>query len=250
MTAPIYAIGDIHGQLGQLETALSRIERDGGPDSQIVFLGDYIDRGAHSREVIDLLVEGLATGRNWVPLLGNHDRMFAMFMEDYPRHDSQFLVGYHWLDQRIGGMETLRSYGVEVSDGDRLYQVHQRARAAVPSNHVEFLRNCSYFHQRDELLFVHAGIRPGVQLEDQSKDDLIWIRGEFLNETNEHPWLVVHGHTPVRKAEHWGNRINLDSGAGVGRAITAAVFEGRTCWELTDQGRVRLDPKFGVASTT
>lgn len=250
MTTPIYAVGDIHGQLGQLETALSRIAKDGGPDAQIVFLGDYIDRGAHSRDVVDLLIDGVAAGRNWVPLLGNHDRMFAMFMEDYPRHDAQFLVGYHWLHQKIGGVETLRSYGVNVVEGDRLYQVHQRAREAVPSSHVKFLRNCSYFHQQGELLFVHAGIRPGVQWEDQSQDDLIWIRGDFLNDTSEHPWIVVHGHTPAKSAEHKGNRVNLDSGAGEGRAITAAVFEGRACWELTDQGRVRLEPAQAMSSTT
>ncbi|MES0824532.1 metallophosphoesterase family protein [Ruegeria sp. SCP11] len=250
MIAPIYAIGDIHGQLGQLEIALSRIEKDGGDNAQIVFLGDYIDRGAQSREVIDLLIEGLANGRNWVCLLGNHDRMFSMFMEEYPRHDSQFLIGYHWLHQRIGGIETLRSYGVEVTEGDRLFQVHKRARAAIPSNHIEFLRNRPYFHQVGELLFVHAGIRPGLGMESQSKDDLIWIRGEFLNDSRTHPWLVVHGHTPAQTAEHKGNRVNLDSGAGEGRDITAAVFEGRTCWKLTDQGRAPLKPAILPEQTT
>ena len=113
----IYAIGDIHGQLAMLEDALRRIEADGGPDARIVFLGDYTDRGPNSRGVIERLAQGKAEARNWVFLMGNHDRMFSMFLADYPRNDDRLLVGYHWLHPRIGGIETLASYGIEVPEG-------------------------------------------------------------------------------------------------------------------------------------
>ena len=242
MTRPIYAIGDIHGQPGMLETALNRIEQDGGPDARIVFLGDYVDRGPDSRAVIERIRAGIEAGRDWIALLGNHDRMFSMFMEDYPRNDSRLLVGYHWLHDRIGGVETLASYGVEVVDGDRIYEVHADARAAVPQDHLDFLTGLKPYHQEGDLLFVHAGIRPGVALQDQTTDDLIWIRQEFLNDQTLHPWLVVHGHTPADQAEHRGNRINLDAGAGYGRPLVSAVFEGRDCWQLTVNGREALEP--------
>ncbi|WP_108859834.1 metallophosphoesterase family protein [Ruegeria sp. Alg231-54] len=237
MSDPVYVIGDIHGQLGMLEDALDRIERDGGPDAKIVFLGDYTDRGAQSCGVLDLLVRGNADGKNWVFLRGNHDQMCAMFLEDYPRNDARLLVGYHWLHPRIGGIETLRSYGVEATNVDRIYQVHAKAKQAVPQAHIDFLNGLKPFHQDGALLFVHAGIRPGVKLEQQDHDDLIWIREEFLNHKDPHPWLVVHGHSHVAAPEHHGNRINLDTGAGYGQALTAAVFEGTTCWVLDAGGR-------------
>lgn len=237
MSDPIYAIGDIHGQLGMLEDALDRIERDGGPDAKIVFLGDYTDRGAQSCGVLDLLVRGSADGKNWVFLRGNHDQMCAMFLEDYPRNDARLLVGYHWLHPRIGGIETLQSYGVEATNVDRIYQVHAKAKEAVPQAHIDFLNGLKPFHKDGALLFVHAGIRPGVKLDQQDHDDLIWIREEFLNHKDPHPWLVVHGHSHVAAPEHHGNRINLDTGAGYGQALTAAVFEGTTCWVLDAGGR-------------
>ncbi len=240
MPEPVYAIGDIHGQLHMLQDALERIEKDGGPDAQIVFIGDYTDRGAHSREVLDLLLKGQSQQKNWTFLRGNHDQMCAMFLEDYPRNDARLLVGYHWLDPRIGGVDTLNSYGVEVCDGDRIHQVHARAKAAVPQAHIDFLAGLSPFHQQDDLLFVHAGVRPGIPLHRQDHDDLIWIREEFLNYRQPHPWLIVHGHTHVGLPEHRGNRINIDTGAGYGNALTAAVFEGSDCWVVGKAGRKRL----------
>ncbi|WP_170763899.1 metallophosphoesterase family protein [Ruegeria lacuscaerulensis] len=242
MPENIYAIGDIHGQLGMLEDVLSRIEKDGGSDARIVFIGDYTDRGAHSREILDLLVQGQVEGRNWIFLRGNHDQMCAMFLEDYPRNDARLLLGYHWLHPRIGGIETLQSYGVRVADGDRIYQIHARAKEVVPQAHIDFLSGLKPFHQEGELLFVHAGIRPGIDLGQQDHDDLIWIRDEFLDHKESYPWLVVHGHSHVSNPEHHGNRINLDTGAGYGHALTAAVFEGTECWILGPDGRAKLSP--------
>lgn len=242
MPDPIYAIGDIHGQIDMLHAALARIEVDGGPDAQVIFLGDYTDRGPDSRAVLELLIQGQRQGRNWICLRGNHDQIAAMFLEDYPRSDARFLVGYHWLHPRIGGIETLRSYGVDVPEGDRVYKVHQRAKAAIPQHHIEFLSNLPRYHLHDDLLFVHAGIQPGVPLNDQDPEDLIWIRGEFLNDKTQHPWLVVHGHSHVATPEHHGNRVNLDTGAAYGHTLTAAVFEGAKCWVLEEDGRRLLTP--------
>ncbi len=240
MSDPIYAIGDIHGQLPKLEEALARIEKDGGADAKVVFLGDYTDRGAYSREVLELLQSGQAAGRNWICLRGNHDQMCAMFLEEYPRNDARLLLGYHWLHPRIGGIETLKSYGVDVDEGDRVYQVHARAKAAVPQAHIDFLQALKPYHQDGELLFVHAGIKPGVTLAQQDPDDMIWIREAFLEDPRSHPWLVVHGHTHVPTPEHHGNRINLDTGAGYDHDLTVAVFEGRSCWVLGPNGRSLL----------
>lgn len=242
MTTPIYAIGDIHGQLDMLETALTRIEADGGRDARVVFLGDYTDRGPDSAGVLDLLIKGQAEGRDWITIKGNHDRMFSLFMQDYPMNDERLLVGYHWLHERIGGIETLASYRVEVPERTRIYEVHAAARAAVPQAHIDFLAGLQVTHQQGDLLFVHAGIRPEIPLSAQTEDDLIWIRDSFHKYTAPHPYLVVHGHTPVKAATHYGNRVNLDAGAGYGQPLVTAVFEGNACWQLTDQGRVPLSP--------
>lgn len=242
MTDPIYAVGDIHGQLGMLDLALDRIERDGGARAKTVFLGDYVDRGPDSRGVIDRLIQGQAQGRDWVTLKGNHDRLFQWFMEDPPRHDPHLLVGYHWFHDRLGGIETMASYGVEIPDQTRLQVVRAAAQQAVPSEHIAFLDKLPLVHQTGDLLFVHAGIRPGISLQDQTEEDLVWIRGDFHQFTDPHPYLIVHGHTPVDAATHYGNRVNLDTGAGYGYPLSVAVFEGTDCCLLTENGRKPLLP--------
>ena len=242
MTQPIYAIGDIHGQLELLETALALIERDGGKDAQIVFLGDYVDRGTHSKEVIERLVQGKAAGKPWRFLKGNHDRMFEWFMEPVPRHDPYLLVGYHWLHERLGGTTTLASYGVDANEQRRLFNVHEDALKTVPHSHLRFLQDCeiSIFH--GPLFFAHAGVRPGVALCNQTEDDLVWIRNEFSNDTSDHGALVIHGHTPVEAPLHAGNHVNLDTGAGYGKPLTVAVFEGLQVHTLSKTGRTPLIP--------
>ncbi|MFK7837297.1 MAG: metallophosphoesterase family protein [Sulfitobacter sp.] len=243
MSKPLYAIGDIHGQWEELCRVLDLIEADGGPEAQVVFLGDYTDRGKDSRAVIDTLIDGQAMGRNWHFIKGNHDRMFCWFMREYPQHEAYLPVELYWLHPRLGGDTTLASYGVEFTGTSRMLDVHAQARARVPQDHIDFLEALPLSFETDELFIAHAGIKPGVPLADQDEEDLLWIRQEFHKDTRPHPKLIVHGHTPVDGAQHYGNRINLDSGAGYGKPLTVAVFEGAECWLLTAQGRVALKPQ-------
>jgi len=242
MPHPIYAIGDIHGQMHELDQALTRIASDGGKDAHIVFLGDYTDRGSDSRAVLDTLIEGQKAGRNWTFLKGNHDRMFEWFMQEPLRHDPYLIVELYWLHGRLGGDKTLASYGVDSGGTRREKDVYADARAAVPQAHIDFLSGLTLTHETEELFFVHAGIRPMVPLADQIEEDLIWIRREFHDHYDAHPKLIVHGHTPVDNATHYGNRVNLDTGAGYGKPLTTAVFEGDHAWTLTSNGRVTLTP--------
>lgn len=238
--APIYAVGDIHGQLGELTRVLKLIEIDGGPDAKIVFLGDYTDRGPDSRGVLDLLIEGQTAGRNWTFLKGNHDRMFEWFMSTPLRGDPYLMVELYWLHPRLGGDTTMGSYGVEVTGTRREQDIQADALAAVPEQHIQFLSTLDMTFETDELFFAHAGIRPGIPLADQSEEDLLWIRQEFHQFSAKHPKLIVHGHTPIDTATHYGNRVNLDTGAGYNKPLTAAVFDGDDCAHLTETGRVPI----------
>ncbi|MEL6292799.1 MAG: metallophosphoesterase family protein [Pseudomonadota bacterium] len=240
MSGPIYAVGDIHGYTDELERALELIERDGGANAETIFVGDYVDRGPDSAGVLDILIEGQAEGRNWITLKGNHDRLFEWFMEDPPRNDPHLLVGLHWFHERIGGLETMGSYGVSLKKQMRLKELHTEARENVPQSHVDFLRSLPLKHETPDLFFVHAGIRPGIDLDAQEEEDLLWIRTPFHRETRAHPKLIIHGHTPVDHATHYGNRVNLDSGAGYGSPISVAVFEGTQSWVLTANGRQKI----------
>lgn len=244
MTQPIYAIGDIHGQAEELDRVLDLVARDGGRQARIVFLGDYTDRGPDSRAVLDMLIEGRDDGRDWTFIKGNHDRMFEWFMEDPPRADPYMVVSLYWLHERLGGDTTLWSYGVDVRPERREKDVHAEALACVPQTHVDFLRNLRLSYETEDLFFAHAGIRPGVPLDRQEEEDLLWIRQEFHASLDPHPKLIVHGHTPVRAATHYGNRVNLDTAAGYGEPLTAAVFEGDRVWRLSAKGRVPLMPAY------
>ncbi len=238
----IYAIGDIHGDLAQLEQALNRIEADGGADAPLVVLGDLVDRGPASRGVIELLRAGVAAGRDWTVIRGNHDRMFLNFLTDGTIEDANIKSGLPWSHTRLGGQTTLASYGVTFDDARALADIHAETAQAVPADHLQFLQDQPLFHEAGDLLFVHAGIRPGVPLADQQENDLIWIRDVFLDDPRQHPWLVVHGHTALEAPAHMGNRVNLDSGAAYGRALTSAVFEDGQIWTLGAEGRDALIP--------
>ena len=240
-----YAIGDIHGHADQLDHAMALIEADGagGP---VVFLGDYTDRGPDSRGVLDRLVQ--LRGPDRIALLGNHDRMFLRAVRYGFVHDPDLGGRMTWLHPALGGGRTLASYGVPVPADDELSDVHERpgqltdllaaAREAVPPAHLDFLEDLPTMHVTEDQVFVHAGIRPGIPLDRQDEDDLVWIREPFLSDRRDHGRLVVHGHTTIDRPEHHGNRLGLDTGAGFGRPITAAFVEGSRAWRLSDRGRL------------
>jgi serine/threonine protein phosphatase 1 len=238
----IYAIGDIHGHLGLLQTAHALIADDmarHGP-GQVIHVGDLVDRGPDSRGVIDFLIAGQAAGRDWVTLKGNHDRLFTRFLDDPKDHDTRLWPELSWLHPRLGGAETLRSYGVANASDRPVAKVHAEAGAAVPRAHRDFLAACPTLHLAGDCAFVHAGIRPGVPLERQTETDLVWIRDPFLGETASFGPLIVHGHTTIDEATHYGNRLNLDSGAAYGGQLSAVVIEGREAALLTPKGRRKL----------
>lgn len=242
----VYAIGDIHGQLAMLEAAHALIEADRRSTrdvaAPVVHLGDLVDRGPDSRGVIDRLLGGVEAGEPWVVLRGNHDTMLLDFLSENRNPDDQLRVGLNWVNDRVGGLTTLRSYGVSSGLMKSRKALVAEAREKIPDAHAAFLKRLPLLYATTDLLFVHAGIRPGVPITAQTEDDLTWIRDGFLTDTRDHGPLIVHGHTPVENAEHRGNRVNLDTGAGFGRKLTAAVFEGRDCWVLSEAGRVPLRP--------
>ncbi len=240
MSDTIYAMGDVHGQIQMLHEALAWIEADGGPDAQIVFLGDYVDRGPDSRGVIEVLKTGIDAGRNWTALKGNHDRLFEWFMEDTPRLDPLLKAKYTWVSPPLGGDTTLASYGIEGAADTPLGVLHPAAQEAVPAEHIAFLKSLKTYYQHGNYLFVHAGIRPNVALEDQEENDLLWIREPYLSYSDPHPLTIVHGHTALEAPQDYGNRINLDSGAGYGRPLSVAVFEGDSVNWLTKDGRIKV----------
>ena len=241
-----YAIGDIHGHIGLLHAAHLRIAKDkatcGDEDAPIIHIGDLVDRGPDSRGVVDHLARGTEAGENWVVLKGNHDRMFTSFLDDPEAQDPGLRREFSYLHPRIGGSTTLASYGVPNAADRPLAPVHSEAIAAVPAEHRRFLASRPTYFARGEALFVHAGIRPGVAIKDQTEDDLVWIREPFLGYRGNFPWLLVHGHTALDAPVHYGNRANIDSSAAYGGPLTAVVIERRKVFVLTDEGRVPLLP--------
>ena len=237
-----YAIGDIHGHLDLLKRVHDRIAKDQATHgaAPVVHVGDLVDRGPDSRGVIDFLMAGIRDGQDWVVLKGNHDRMFADFVDDPFWRDPGLRPDMSWLHPRIGGAATLAAYGIRSALDRPLDPVHAEARAAVPPEHRAFLKALPTSHVRDEAIFVHAGLRPGIPLADQTETDLVWIRQPFLDDKRDHGALVVHGHTAIEMATHYGNRVNLDSGAAYGGPLSAVVIEGRRAYELTASGRMRL----------
>ena len=224
----VYAVGDIHGRLDLLRVMIERIIADAGSAEgslrcRVVFLGDYIDRGAHSRAVIDTLMANPLPGFDTSFLRGNHESTMVQFLSDLN-------AGPGWLT--YGGVNTLLSYGirppVDVAPRNRLAVVQQQIRRCLPPAHLAFLRGLLPYVELGSYLFVHAGIRPGVDLARQSEEDLLWIRDEFLRSTDDHGRIVVHGHTIAMSGESLPNRIGVDTGAYATGRLTAVVLEGES----------------------
>lgn len=222
----IYAIGDVHGRADLLGELQARIAKDARRASEtrklVVYLGDYVDRGPDSAGVIERLIDGPLAGLEQVFLMGNHEDFFLQFLED-PE------MGPLWVTN--GGDATLASYGVTGAKdcGAKDMAALSRSLAQkLPDAHLEFLKALSISHREGDYFFAHAGIRPGVPLDRQSDEDLMWIREPFLGSPDEHDVVVVHGHTPVEAGEVHGNRIAVDTGAVWSGRLTAAVLHGRS----------------------
>lgn len=217
----LYAIGDVHGRLDLLERAIRAIERDvaeRGGMALTVTLGDYIDRGPQSRGVIECLADNpFATP--YVALKGNHEALLEAFLADPA-------VGSHW--RRLGGLETIASFGVPVQQlmlGRNYEEAAARLREALTPQHLDFLAALKTSVVVGRYFLCHAGVRPGIPLERQRDDDLLWIRDEFLHSTADFGKIVVHGHTPVAEPEVLPNRINIDTGAFMTGRLTCVVLE-------------------------
>lgn len=238
-----YAIGDIHGHSEALKAAHGRVAADrrrtGDDTAPVVHLGDLVDRGPDSRGVIQHLIDGQAAGAPWVVLKGNHDRYFQRFLTTGVLTEPR-LPDLPWLRTNLGGAATLASYGVDVMDLPQ--KVQEQALERVPGSHLAFLDSQILSLQRGDAFFVHAGVRPGVALDQQTEEDLVWIREPFLSDRSDHGALVVHGHTAIDTAANYGNRVNIDSSMAFGGHLTVIVIEGREVWELTDRGRQPLRP--------
>lgn len=220
----IYAVGDIHGRADLLIEAIARIDddRQRRPIAHAVevYLGDYIDRGPDSKAVIDLLAIRLVHNRA-VCLRGNHEAL----MEDFLRDPGNLGP---WL--QLGGMQTLASYGIHprFRAGETEIDLYYRFWHAFPRAHELFLQCLRYHFCCGDFLFVHAGIRPRVPIARQDIKDLLWIRHEFLNSTQHHGKIIVHGHTPVPHPDIRPNRINIDTGAWRTGTLTCIAIEGTT----------------------
>lgn len=222
----LYVIGDVHGHLDQLKAAHDRVFSDGGRDAVIAHVGDLIDRGPDSRGVVEYLMTGQAQGRPWTVTRGNHDRFLPQYLLQPDWVDPSLSSREHWtLHSGLGAPETLRSYGVDTAlPPERMLA---EAKRAVPAAHVTYLASLPLYFLHPLALVVHAGIRPGVDLQDQVEEDLVWIRQDFLNSPVDHGTLVVHGHTAIRTATHYGNRLNVDGGAAYGRKVKTRTKENK-----------------------
>jgi serine/threonine protein phosphatase 1 len=239
-----YAIGDVHGHLDKLRAAhrLIRADRDriGDDSAPVVHLGDIVDRGPESREVVEFLRRGPLTGGPWITLKGNHDFLFTLFLSDPRARDLGLRADLDWLDRRLGGVQTLASYGVSDAADRPLDEVHAEAVAKIPAAHRAFVEGLPLILHRGEAVFVHAGVRPGVALDAQAAIDLMWIRGPFHQHRESFGALVVHGHTPVEDVTHFGNRVAIDTGAAYGGPVSAVVVEDGAVSLLTEDGRAGL----------
>lgn len=220
----LYAIGDVHGRLDLLRAMHAQIRaelmRDHPPDWRIVHVGDYVDRGPDSKGVLDFLIARRREDARVVTLKGNHDEGFEHFLTGQPSFR---------IFTNNGGEATARSYGVEADFLSE--QGLQRARAAlaaaVPGEHLAFLKELQFCVEFGDFFFCHAGIRPGVPLDRQDPQDLIWIRDEFLDHADLHPKVIVHGHTPSDVPEVRGNRVNIDTLAYASGRLSALVVDGK-----------------------
>jgi serine/threonine protein phosphatase 1 len=219
----IYAVGDVHGRADLLRVLHQLIHEDAyerqAPRNVIVYLGDYIDRGPASAEVIDILLDEPLPAFEHVHLAGNHEDTLLRFLADTS-------VAGLWLE--YGGSATLYAYGVKPpgTNPRDLERAQQELRENLPERHLAFMRGLKLTHSEGDWFFVHAGVKPGVPLEAQLPQDALWIRSEFLASNADFGKIVVHGHTVTQEPDVRRNRIGIDTGAYMSGRLTALVIEG------------------------
>ncbi len=202
----IFAIGDIHGCFDKLITLLNKIDIEFNRDT-LVFLGDYIDRGPGSYEVVDFLINLKRNYRNMVFLKGNHEEMLLNFISGTDR--LPYLVN--------GGQQTIDSYMSKKTRSDS---------SLFPEEHLDFFKSLELIYETDNFVFVHAGLKNKVALSRQKSEDMLWIRKEFIRSTYDFGKIVVFGHTQVKKPLVQPNKIGVDTGAVFGGKLTCVEVSG------------------------
>lgn len=215
----VYAVGDVHGCLDELVALERAIVADAAGFSSrklIVMLGDYIDRGPASSQVLDHLIAPPPAGFERICLAGNHELLMLDYLEERAALAK-------WIG--LGGAATLLSYGI---DHDRLQMIYRdqaaidrMIRESIPLSHRGFLKQLPILVEIADFILVHAGIRPGIAIEKQSDADLVTIRSAFYDEAHLLDRYVVHGHTPVKEPARDGRRVNIDTGAYFSGRLTA-----------------------------
>lgn len=237
----IYAIGDIHGRYDLMKHLIEMIEdhaakQPGAKAAHIMILGDMIDRGPDSDKVIRSIRRRARKGDVTV-LMGNHEEIMLRAMDGEPG------VMKSWL--RFGGVQTLRSFGIDppTDDFDQP-ELTRKLKEAIPESWVEWLRQLPISARSGDYFFCHAGLRPGIDLNRQSRKDLLWIRDEFLDNDDTHGVVVVHGHSISPDVELRHNRIGVDTGAYRTGMLTAVYLEDRRCEILSTAAPLAPDQTY------
>ena len=210
----IFAIGDIHGCLDQLQRLMELVTINPERDT-LVFIGDYIDRGPDSRGVVDYVLDLKERMGNTVCLLGNHEHMLRDYLTDGP-------CGGLYLSN--GGDATFASYGISAERDD--------AATRIPESHLEFFRSLPTYYETEEYIFVHAGMKPGIPLEEQQNNDLLWIRYSFINSDHDFGKIVVFGHTPLMSVHVDDYKIGIDTGAVYGGVLTCLELPAMKLYQV------------------
>jgi serine/threonine protein phosphatase 1 len=227
----VYAVGDVHGRADLLEALLAKIDADeaerGAAQTQIIFLGDLVDRGPDSKRVLDLVVELERSGRAVRVLRGNHDDVFLRATKG----DARATRHLH----KMGGRPTLVSYGITEEEYDQVGydELTRHLHELVPPDHVALLEGMENMAIVGDYVFVHAGVRPGVPLDEQTPEDLCWIRSDFLDHRGDFGGVVIHGHSITDDVQVRSNRIGIDTGAYASDRLTAVGLEGSARWFLS-----------------
>ncbi len=199
----IFAIGDIHGCLEKLEDLVEVIAANPKKD-KLIFIGDYIDRGSFSREVVEYVIGLKSKFKNVIFLLGNHEQMFLNYLEGVD--EETYLYN--------GGKYTLSDYGIKSSDSP------SEKKGKIPEMHFIFLQSLLPYYQTNDYIFVHAGLIPGVPLKKQATQDLLWVRHQFIDSDHDFGKRVIFGHTPLSRPLIMENKIGIDTGAVYGGKLT------------------------------